>query len=130
MDEIDLITQLGFENTEKFFTSNHTAINLSTTEQKAVSGQRALEIKINKEYNLTKTVISSREIEVEEENYYIVEIIGKIDLVQLPWLYRKITEGDSAFPNGFINVFDLMGRTSREPGDDQKEEGERNGRND
>ena len=43
-----------------------------------------------------------------EEDYYIAEVSGKIDIMQLTKLYEKIQTADSTGTNAFLDVFSLM----------------------
>ena len=50
----------------------------------------------------------------QQNEYYLAEIIGQINVLQIPNLYRKISEGDSTIQNGFVNIFDLMGGSNQQ----------------
>ena len=61
-----------------------------------------------------ETVVLAR----QEGDYYLANLIGSIDLLQLSRLYQKISESDQKFSDGFINVFDLMSSDRKEHSDE------------
>jgi hypothetical protein len=60
-------------------------------------------------------------------DYYIADLQGTIDLLQLPKLYERVAENDSTFREGFINVFnfgnDNKGESKHNSDQDSKDDG-------
>ena len=44
----------------------------------------------------------------DNEDHYIAEVQGTIDMFKLPEVYRSLSRQDTALDSGFINVFELM----------------------
>jgi len=63
--------------------------------------------------------------------YYLADLEGRIDLLYLSRMYQKISERDSGFSDGFINIFDVMGGDRKQDDDrpdnskDQQTDGEK-----
>lgn len=43
-----------------------------------------------------------------QKEYYAMDITGKINIKNLPKLYEQLSQNDSTFKNGFVNVFNVM----------------------
>lgn len=43
-----------------------------------------------------------------QKEYYAMDVAGEIQIKNLPKLYEQLSQNDSTFRNGFVNVFQVM----------------------